>query len=166
MPQVKCKICSKEFYAKPNWVKLGWGKYCSRKCKHEAAKTGREINCAICNKKTYKTQKALKGSKSNKYFCSKSCQTVWRNSVIFVGKNHTNWKDGKFTYRTIIARSDVPKVCKLCGEEDDRVLLVHHLDVNNKNNELKNLTWLCHNCHFLVHHYIEERKKLAVKIIK
>ena len=162
MPQIKCKICSKEFYVKPNLIKKGWGKYCSRKCSHEGNKNGMTVKCFICNKEVYKSRKAINGSKSKNYFCGRSCQAVWRNSIAFVGKNHANWKDGRFTYRNIMLRSKTPKICKICGEKDTRVLLVHHIDVNNKNNELKNLTWLCHNCHFLVHHYIEERKKFTI----
>ena len=166
MPNVKCKICEKEFYAKPNLIAKGWGKYCSKKCSHEGSKKGMVVNCFICDKKVYKSRKAIDRSRSKKYFCSKSCQTIWRNSVVFVGKNHANWKGGKFTYRNIISRSETPRICKMCKEKDSRILLVHHIDVNNKNNELENLIWLCHNCHFLVHHYIEERKKLAAIIKK
>jgi predicted HNH restriction endonuclease len=29
---------------------------------------------------------------------------------------------------------------------------VHHIDKDRTNNTLKNLAWLCHNCHYLVHH--------------
>ncbi|MBI4281264.1 HNH endonuclease [Candidatus Uhrbacteria bacterium] len=39
--------------------------------------------------------------------------------------------------------------------KNNRVLLVHHIDENRKNNVLSNLVWLCRNCHFLVHKYNE-----------
>ncbi|MFZ2975328.1 MAG: HNH endonuclease [Candidatus Moraniibacteriota bacterium] len=160
MVQIKCNVCKKEFYAKPSQIKNGLGKYCSRECHHVKLKTGKIVSCYICKKQTYKSGKALKGSKSKKYFCSKSCQTKWRNSMVFIGKNHTNWKGGRFTYRNIISRSNVPKVCTICDEKDTRVLLVHHMDVDNKNNKLDNLIWLCHNCHFLVHHYAKEKENI------
>ena len=32
MPAVTCKACETKFYAKPNWLKIGWGKYCSINC--------------------------------------------------------------------------------------------------------------------------------------
>jgi hypothetical protein len=38
MLYVMCQICSKSFYTKLNWVKLGGGKYCSRKCCNIAQK--------------------------------------------------------------------------------------------------------------------------------
>lgn len=158
MPIVKCKICRADFYAKPNWIKRGWGKYCSRKCHHESNKKGRMASCFICRKQTYKSQKELRASKSKKYFCSKSCQTVWRNSIVFVGSNHANWKNGESAYRSILVHSNVPQVCKRCREQDRRLLVGHHLDRNRKNNKLSNLVWLCPNCHFLVHHYENENR--------
>lgn len=165
MPVLPCKICSKGFYAKPNWIKLGHGKYCSRKCQFIAQKKGREVNCDICGTKTYKQPKALRISKSKKYFCSKSCQTVWRNSVVFVGERHSNWKGGASTYRAVMARNKIPAICKRCGNDDKRILAVHHLDRNRGNNILKNLIWLCPNCHTLIHRDILERQKLMVALV-
>ena len=159
MPVKNCRICKKEFYTKPNWLKRGWGKYCSSKCQHEDLKNGKIVPCAICNKETYKTLKALKHSKSKKYFCSKSCQTKWRNAF-YVGEKHNNWKHGLFAYQSVLTRNKIPKVCTRCKTKDTRVLAVHHLDKNRKNNTLKNLIWLCNNCHFLIHHYNEERINL------
>lgn len=155
MPICKCNLCSKQFFAKPSWIKRGWGKYCSTVCQHRAQKTGEIVKCFICKKETYKTQKALRGSKSKKYFCGKSCQTIWRNSIVYTGANHPNWKDGRYTYRDKMLRHKV-QICKRCVTNDTRVLAVHHIDRNKMNNNLDNLVWLCHNCHFLVHRYREE----------
>ena len=124
---------------------------------HNGQKNGKVVRCFICKKETYKTQKALRHSKSKKYFCGKSCQTIWRNSIMYVGENHANWKDGRYTYRDRMMRHKIPQICKKCKTKDKRILAVHHRDKNRKNNELSNLIWLCHNCHFLVHHYQEER---------
>ena len=154
MPQVQCKICSKGFYAKPNWLKNGWGKYCSRTCKSEGQKNGKFVECFICAKAVYKTQKELRVSKSKKYFCTKTCQTIWRNSIVYVGKSHWNWKGGEHVeYRDRLQGSGIRKYCRVCNTDDKRILCVHHLDKNRKNNALENLMWLCHNCHYLVHHH-------------
>ena len=151
MPNVFCKQCNKQFYAKANWLKLGWGKYCSRNCVFESQRTGKLVTCFICNKETYKAPKALNRSKSGKFFCSKSCQTIWRNSV-FVGSNHRNWKGGEKSYRETLLRIKTEKLCRRCKINDMRILAVHHLDRNRKNNKVDNLIWLCHNCHYLIHH--------------
>ncbi len=161
---VPCKHCGKIFYAKPFWIKKGWGKYCSSNCHHTAMRTGQEVRCEICKKLTYKTPKALNGSKSGKFFCSKSCQTQWRNQL-YIGKKHANFTTGMYSYRSVLNRYKVPKICHLCKTIDVRVLAVHHIDKNRKNNKLSNLIWLCNNCHFLVHHYEEEREKIMVPIV-
>lgn len=161
---VKCVECGKEFYAKPFWLKKGWGKYCSSKCQHAGMRTGNEMPCHICGRITYKQEKDLKRSKSGLYFCSKSCQTKWRNQL-YTGEKHTNYTTGLYSYRSVLNRNKIPKICKLCQNADIRVLAVHHIDKNRENNKLKNLAWLCHNCHFLVHHDERERKKFMAAIV-
>ena len=151
MPIVKCQMCSKEFYVKPSHQKLGYGKFCSRQCQRLGMRKGKYVKCYICEKETWKMPKGLRGSKSGKYFCSKSCQTIWRNTF-FSGPLHPNWIDGaNKDYRKIIKSSSKTKVCVLCGNIDERVLVVHHLDKNRRNNNIENLEWLCANCHQLVH---------------
>jgi hypothetical protein len=164
MPIVECKICSSEFYAKPFWIKRGFGNYCSTKCQHQGRRKGKVVNCHVCDKEVYKSLKALQNSKSKKYFCGKSCQTRWRNSE-FTGPKHANWKEGKYSYRSVLKRHKISQICKLCNNDDKRVLAVHHIDKNRKNNKLKNLAWLCHNCHFLVHHYDDEERKFMEVLV-
>ncbi len=156
MPQVKCKICHKKFYAKPSHQKLGWGKYCSIKCRNISQLKGKFVNCHICGKKIWKAPKALEHSKSGKFFCSKSCQTLWRNQY-FSGPKHPNWRGGRYStsYRKILFQSGATPICRICGQKDKRVLLVHHINKNRNNNVAKNLVWLCWNCHRLVHYYNE-----------
>lgn len=151
MPNAVCKVCGKGFYAKPVHVKNGWGKYCSRVCHYEDAHTGTELHCAECGSKIYRTPSVVAKSKSKKFFCTKSCQTVWRNQQ-FVGQKHANWRHGRKTYKTILTRLKVLAVCRLCKTKDKRVLAVHHIDHNHTNNVATNLAWLCHNCHYVVHH--------------
>jgi len=167
MPTVRCKICKKSFYAKPHWLKLGWGKYCSESCQREGQKNGKIVKCYICDKDTYKTERDLRRSKSKKYFCSKSCQTIWRNTIVFVGPNHANWRGGNSSeiYRNILRRTGKKEQCILCRTPDKRVLAAHHVDHNHGNNDPKNLTWLCHNCHFLVHHYKDQHQKLMETLV-
>lgn len=137
---------------------MGQGIYCSAMCQYQGRKNGKTLLCDTCGKETYKQLKQLKKSKSGKFFCSKSCQTIWRNQE-YVGDKHQNWKTGLFAYRSVLSRHKIKKFCNLCETKDLRVLAVHHIDKNRKNNDLSNLAWLCHSCHFLVHHYKEETLK-------
>jgi hypothetical protein len=166
VPNVKCKICDKSFYTKPSWLLRGYGIYCSSECQYKGMRTGKIIKCNVCGKEAYKTKKALRVSKSGKFFCSKSCQTLWRNQE-FVGPKHINWKNGLYAYRSVLSRNKIVEICMLCKINDRRVLSVHHIDKDRKNNLIKNLAWLCHNCHHLVHHHKEEenrfKKNLKIK---
>lgn len=156
MPIVNCVVCAQGFYIKPNRLLKGWGKYCSRQCNYKGQRTGTVFKCHICGKETYRNTAAQSRSKSQKYFCSKSCQTVWRNSEIFTRDNHANWKGGESSYREFMRRTSADKLCAKCKTNDFRVLAVHHKDRNRQNNNPSNLIWLCHNCHHLVHHYAQE----------
>jgi hypothetical protein len=165
MPVRSCRVCPNTFYVKPSHLKMGYGKYCSTKCWYSARKTGKIINCHICGKEAYKGLKALRQSKSKKYFCGKSCQTKWRNAE-FVGSKHANFVNGNSSYKSILGRHKIPKICVLCSVTDSRILAVHHIDENHQNNDLKNLAWLCHNCHFLVHHDKVEKVKFLTEVEK
>lgn len=165
MPIVKCKICKNKFYAKPNWLKKGFGKFCSAKCQHLNQRNGRFVDCFICNKLIYRSESDLGHSKSKKYFCSKSCQTLWRNSIVYIGSNHPNWKDGGSTYKQLLIKQGSPKICRKCKIDDIRILAVHHLDRDRQNNTKENLIWLCHNCHFLIHHNRDENQKLMETLV-
>jgi hypothetical protein len=153
MPDVKCKICKKKFYAKPSHLKRGWGKYCSAECQYKGMLKGKFVKCFVCGKEIWRTPKNFKNSKSDKFFCNKSCQTTWRNQY-YSGPKHPNWQGGEhIEYRNLLLKSSVSRVCKICGTRDKRVLIVHHKDKKHRNHNVKNLVWLCLNCHFLVHKY-------------
>lgn len=150
---MQCKICRKRFYTKPSHLKLGYGKFCSPRCQYKGQRTGKFVRCTICAKKIWRTPKDIRCSKSGKFFCNKSCQTLWRNRK-FRGPRHLNWINGEnIEHGKLLAEHGIKPLCKLCGCRDKRVLCVHHVDQNRKNNKLNNLVWLCYNCHHLVHCY-------------
>jgi len=159
MPIVKCKICDKPFYIKPSHQKLGWGKYCSISCRSKSQIRGRNVMCNVCGKKIHRCPRQLNHSKSGLFFCTKKCQTLWRNKF-FSGEKHANWINGESSYREILKRANVQEKCKLCGFTNKMVLSVHHLDHNRQNNDVSNLIWLCFNCHYLVHHDNRSEKSL------
>jgi hypothetical protein len=151
MPIKRCKICGKKFYVRPSHLRKGWGSYCSQECQYKGYENGIFVSCATCGKKVYRTPHELRHSVSKKYFCNKKCFAVWKNKHILIGEKHPSWKNGEGSYRKIMLRSKIPAVCSKCGIDDIRVLLTHHLDGNRKNNKIKNLEWLCRNCHYLIH---------------
>lgn len=143
----------------------GWGKYCSKDCQNKGQFKGDYLDCLICGKEVYRSQAQIRHSKSKRFFCSKSCQTTWRNSF-FSEEKHPNWLNGINAYRKILLRAGGELVCIGCGINDLRVLAVHHIDHNRENNDRSNLTWVCHNCHFLIHHDNEFEKNLKQIIIR
>ena len=165
MPIIKkCLVCHTEFKTKLFFIEHGGGKYCSVECHHKGLRKGTFKKCSVCGQETYKKVLQIKRSKSGKFFCGKSCQTKWRNQE-FVGKKHGNYKTGIYSYRSVLTRNKVIQICLLCGDEDKRILAVHHIDKDRTNNKLSNLAYLCHNCHFLVHHDIKERQKFQARVI-
>ncbi len=164
MPAVSCQICKSSFYAKPSHIIKGWGRYCSKSCHNESQKTGKTYACFTCEKAVYRNKKDQVGSKSGKFFCSKSCQTIWRNATVHTGNRHGNWNGGGASYRTILIKSGMVQICKKCHNNDKRILAVHHKDKDRQNNDLSNLIWLCHNCHYLVHRHKEEAEGFMVPV--
>jgi hypothetical protein len=150
MPLVDCQICNKIFNLKPSHLKLGWGKYCSIVCRTKSQFNGDNVNCHICGKSIYRQNSKLLRSKSKKYFCNKSCQTKWRNTF-FSKEKHPNWTSGISVYREILKNKGINLECILCNTKDVRILVAHHIDHNRNNNLNSNLSWVCYNCHHLIH---------------
>jgi hypothetical protein len=146
-----CVICGKTYSSKPNWQKRG-RKCCSMKCRNEAQKTGEFVKCHICGKAVWRTPRDFRDSESQQFFCGKHCQTIWRNHR-YTGENHSNWKGGKASYRKRLLRTRRVRKCRVCDNNDERILTVHHKDKDRNNNCVENLEWLCCNCHFLEHNY-------------
>lgn len=165
MPIIKCRICNKLFYARPSHIKRGDCKYCSNQCAYKGRLKGKFVKCAICGKSIWRTPRHFNHSKSNKFFCDKSCQTLWRNSVMYIGSNHPNWKGGVYAYKDILIRKGIRRICRRCSVRDSRILTVHHIDLNHNNNGSGNLTWLCYNCHFLIHKDKQEREKFMEVLV-
>jgi hypothetical protein len=156
MPYTSCRICQVQRYIKPYHLAKGWGKYCSNQCKFVGQKTGCNKACQQCYSPVYRSRKDQVGSTEGRFFCNRSCQAKWRNSRVLFGANHGNWKGGTGSYRTILKRTNRPQLCVKCQTTDYRILAVHHKDKDRTNNNPLNLLWLCHNCHYMVHHYPEE----------
>ncbi len=164
MPKVNCNNCNISFDAKPYHIRLGQGKYCSSTCQYKGAMNGKNLECEICDKKIYRTRGQLNRTKSGKMFCGKSCQAKWRNKV-YSGPRHKLWNGGASVYKRVMKNKNELKICKFCRIEDKRVMAIHHIDKNHMNNDPDNLVWLCHNCHYLVHHDRLEAQKIMEVLV-
>ena len=162
--QVLCKTCNKQFYAKPSFLKLGFSVYCSRSCFHSSLIKAEEYECFTCGSVVLRTATKAARSKSGKFFCTKSCQTKWRNRV-FSGERHANWVHGMAAYQSVLGRHGIKKECWRCKSDDPRIMVIHHIDRNRRNSDVKNLLWMCHNCHFLIHHDRVEEGRLMEALV-
>ena len=111
------------------------------------------IKCVTCGKEVNKLPSQIKRSKTGNSYCSKTCAVTNNNKLFRIGENHPNYTDGVASYRKKALRAK--KSCEDCGNRDERVLEVHHLDENRRNNLIENLIVLCANCH-LIRHYENE----------
>ena len=155
MEWVICDSCGKDFLRKKSQIKLAVKHYCSISCAEQGTRKGKMVECFNCKKLVYKSLKELKRSKSKNYFCSKICSNIWLG-IQQRAENSPNWAGGKSSYKDLLKRTNIEKVCVLCKKSNSKTLCVHHIDKNRKNNNLSNLVWLCRNCHFLIHNYKKE----------
>lgn len=94
--------------------------------------------CVCCgNSFVYVGRLKTKGYEAAK-FCNRSCannRKVW-------------WKSNAIHYKTIALQNHEHK-CIICGF--DKIVAIHHIDENKKNNLPSNLIPLCPNHHEMVH---------------
>ena len=106
-----------------------------------------EKTCPVCEKK-FNTGE---GDPKEKTVCSHSCSNTYFRS----GENNPNYIHGKKRglYNTYsveyryVCFSAYPHKCALCSW--NKVVDVHHIDNNHKNNNIENLIPLCPNHHVL-----------------
>lgn len=111
--------------------------------------------CKVCDK-------PIKDHKISKGTCSYSCSNIY-----FSASRHN---PGNYTRYTTICFAHHEKKCVVCGE--DKIVAVHHLNENRKDNRPENLIPLCPTHHHYVHSrysievqpyiddYLKNRKKL------
>jgi len=166
-----CKNCGKKIKKYPSQIKVGEGKYCSKKCYTQAMKgidlfsnavRGRkkkirvEINCFVC-RKLFETVPSKIGVRK---FCSKKCYFVYHEKVI---KNITQIRNSNSykTWRLSVYNRDGFK-CQSCGQVGKN-LNAHHIVPVSVNPmrifDLDNGITLCNICHKAVHAAYKPKSK-------
>jgi len=107
----------------------------ANKNKHENSCKKNPINqkeCPVCKKMHGK------GGKTCSYACS--------NKMFRSGENNGNWKEHQYRSTCFLYHK---KECIVCGE--NKIVAVHHLNENHKDNRPENLIPLCPTHHQYVH---------------
>lgn len=123
--------------------------FCNRDFLHYNLKT-HENNC-VKNPDYSKNKKCKLCGESLKYgvkYCGHICANIDIGKLYRNGKNHPLWQGGEFWYRNACIEEYGYK-CFIC--EFDKIIKIHHIDGNHKNNVLENLVPLCPNHHELCH---------------
>ena len=143
-----CEWCGKEFTYYP--YRKGDVKYCSYDCYHKATRKYYVITCANCGKEI-----EVEAKKKNRKFCSKECWDEYRrNRQRVATTGHDGYRYVWFTDGT--------------GEQEHRYIMenllgrklttnevVHHIDGNRANNDIKNLQLMTRGEHSKLHRELE-----------
>jgi len=161
----KCKHCYKNFDYKSISEKANHSRWCIKNPNRKEstkkfstmndAKWGTKkefsVTCVTCNKEFSVIEREKLFPSKQRYFCSRNCA----NSV--GGKTKAEKYNHRGHYRDIAFQLH-GKSCLICGF--DKVVEVHHIDENRKNNTNENLVPLCPNHHMMIH-----RSKFRLQII-
>jgi endogenous inhibitor of DNA gyrase (YacG/DUF329 family) len=170
MITLKCQKCGKEFGTYSSRIKVGKGKFCSKKCYWlslvgwvftDSHRRKLSVACTkernpFWNKKHSETSKDLMrlGNKG-KHLSSRT--EFKKGDKRIVGENNPNWNGGKsFEKYTVNWTSTLKRAirerdkytCRVCGLEQTGIAFsVHHIDYDKKNCNPDNLVTLCLMCH-------------------
>jgi len=171
---INCPQCKKNFKVKN--YRINTAKYCSRSCKALFTRVQVKTNCELCGKyfehissrsnkakycsrQCYHKAQHLKGTKqytckhcSKQFLNPPSHKRVYCSRACVSKSNLEEWNPAFSTVRKSMVKRGMIKACIKCGyDKEPKILGVHHIDENRKNNELSNLMVLCPNCHSLEH---------------
>jgi hypothetical protein len=140
--------CSAPFYAPKHINK----KYCCTTCSGVASRVRVTLSCDWCGKKFETSPGKLKRSRKDLHFCSRYCKDTAQRigGLSDLHPPHYGTGTGEGTnYREQAFRIYGAR-CGSCGySEDSRMLDVHHIDSDRKNNSIRNWQVLCVWCHAL-----------------
>ena len=136
---IKCKICGFEWTFSPSTIMpCNINNYSFQgcpECKYE------EVECHYCHKKFKRLKSVLeKDNKTGYIYCSRECGNRHKNEFVKNMQNSCDYRRNAFyAYE---------HKCAICGwDEDERILEVHHINEDRKENDISNLIILCPICH-------------------
>lgn len=143
---MQCLQCGKKFTVAKSRVKVGWGKYCCRKCQsiHKTSRFSGKNNpnwkggkikksCGVCGKDFF----VIPSQRNARIFCSEKCQDK-NHSINTRGANNSNWKGGiselshavRTSFQYLYWRQQVlirdKFSCQKCGATGEK-LNAHHI---------------------------------------
>jgi len=143
-----CPICKKSFNALKSQHRI----YCSRACFRKARYRRIIRKCLVCGKKFEMFPH------QDKKYCSSKCVGISRRSGVY-WKNKKRYMERKYINGQIVLVHRYLMEKKL-GRELTSHEIVHHIDMDNQNNDISNL-YLCSGIadHMKTHKSIEELVK-------
>jgi hypothetical protein len=135
MVKVRCQKCNREFKTYLCRVKIGAGKFCSKKCYRD--ENSRRL--AKSGIKTRYSKGHISASKINP-------------SIMRRGNSHPLWKGQKVGYRGIhywVRRMlGIPKKCQKCGLKSNIPRKIDWANIDHKyRRNIEDYTPLCKSCH-------------------
>lgn len=152
---VKCENpeCQKDFWKLRKEYNRKQHHYCSHKCCsiHKTTSGTVSVICAYCQKSFYKRKSTLKNAKNGLYFCCKKHKDIAQrlDGIKEIHPTHYS-KNGQYHSYRMNAFSHYENKCSGCGDNDIRILEVHHIDGDRSHNDITNLMILCPKCHTLI----------------
>lgn len=147
-----CKVCRTPFsVAKQEAVGRS---FCSHACYASSMmRPDLYVPCEACGEIYFRSATLTRG---NVRACSVPCRTEL--------KLRRSAKPSQNDFRDWMIRRNLVTHCNRCGYKERReILVVHHVDRDRNNSDLKNLEVLCPNCHAIEHYGESKRFKRKAK---
>ncbi len=142
-----CEFCGQNFIFKLSNDNrhIKRGRFCNKHCFDSFQRRNQSFkDCLFCGKKF----KLKQWQRNPNKFCSKFCSSKYRIRPILDKFRSGELKNGGSKYYRELAFSAYKHECSKCGyKEYEKILEVHHVDSDRRNNDLSNLCILCPNCH-------------------
>lgn len=147
-----CRTCGRVFQVKScDWrLKNGRAMYCSRKCAHEANRTGENKECPICGETFYTTRNKTCSAECGRKLKSRNWnhKTYMEGGYIVEFVNGYNKKGNLKQHRRIME--------EFLGRPLDKDEIVHHKNGNKTDNRIENLEVMSREQHSSLHRIAEK----------